>query len=50
MRCLAAANIPLAGPLRTVDVFPLILDWLGVALPAGIDGALPKLEERRLIA
>jgi hypothetical protein len=46
MRCLAAANVPLGGPLRTVDVFPLILDWLGVDLPAGIDGALPAVEAR----
>jgi hypothetical protein len=50
MRCLAAANIPVAGPLRTVDVFPLVLDWLGLDLPAGIDGVLPAVEERRLIA
>jgi hypothetical protein len=46
MRCLAAANIPLAGPLRTVDVFPLILDWLGIDVPSGIDGALPAVEAR----
>lgn len=50
MRCLAAANVPLAGPLRTVDVFPLILDWLGLDLPAGIDGALPAVDDRVLIA
>jgi hypothetical protein len=46
MRCLAAANIPLAGPLRTVDLFPLILDWLGIDPPAAIDGALPAVEAR----
>jgi hypothetical protein len=33
------ASEPLpAGPLRTVDLFPAMLDWLGVAVPAGIDG------------
>ena len=25
-------------PLRTVDLFPTMLSWLGVAVPAGIDG------------
>lgn len=28
----------LAGPLRTVDLFPAMLDWLGVDVPEGIDG------------
>ena len=28
-----------AEPIRTVDLFPAMLDWLGVAVPAGIDGA-----------
>jgi hypothetical protein len=46
MRCLAVANVPLAGPLRTADVFPLILDWLGLDVPANIDGALPAVESR----
>jgi len=27
-----------AGPMRTVDLFPAMLAWLGVAIPAGIDG------------
>jgi type I phosphodiesterase/nucleotide pyrophosphatase len=27
-----------AEPIRTVDLFPAMLDWLGVATPAGIDG------------
>jgi hypothetical protein len=27
-----------SGPLRTVDLFPAMLAWLGVAIPAGIDG------------
>lgn len=41
MRCLVAANRSLAGPLRTVDVFPLILRHLGHATPEGIDGVVP---------
>jgi hypothetical protein len=42
-----------AAPLRTVDIFPAMLDWLGVPLPPGIDGQpvwLPrrqKSEEQR---
>lgn len=38
-------NVPLAistplveGPLRTVDVFSIVLDYLGIAEPAGVDG------------
>lgn len=32
-------NHPLpAAPLRTADVFPALLDWLDVPVPAGIDG------------
>ena len=27
-------------PLRTIDLFPTMLDWLGVAVPEGIDGEL----------
>ena len=27
-----------AEPIRTVDLFPAMLDWLGVAVPAGLDG------------
>jgi len=42
MRCLAACNVPIDGPLRTVDVFPLVLHHLGLPIPAGIDGALPR--------
>jgi len=42
MRCLVASNHALAGPLRTVDLFPLILDYLGVEVPSGIDGVLPR--------
>jgi hypothetical protein len=29
-----------AGVLRTVDLFPSMLDWLGEPVPAGIDGQL----------
>jgi hypothetical protein len=28
----------LTTPVRTVDLFPAMLDWLGVPIPAGIDG------------
>ncbi|HEX6616070.1 MAG TPA: alkaline phosphatase family protein [Gemmatimonadales bacterium] len=30
----------LARPLRTVDLYPAMLDWLGVPVPPGIDGEL----------
>jgi hypothetical protein len=43
MRCLVAADRPLTGPLRTVDLFPLVLDHLGYEIPAGIDGVLPRV-------
>jgi hypothetical protein len=39
-----------AAPLRTVDLFPAVADWLGVPLPPGIDGApvwLPGFQRRR---
>lgn len=29
-----------ATPIRTVDLFPAMLEWLGVPIPAGIDGRL----------
>ena len=32
----ASAPLP-GGPLRTVDVFPALLSWLGVEIPEGID-------------
>jgi hypothetical protein len=35
------------GPLRTVDVFPAMLSWLGVAMPPGIDGEPVWLPGRR---
>lgn len=38
MRCLAAVNRPVRGPLRTVDVFPMILRHLGRSVPEAIDG------------
>jgi hypothetical protein len=28
------------APLRTVDLFPAMLDWLGVPAPEGLDGEL----------
>jgi hypothetical protein len=42
MRCLFAANRPVLGPVRTVDVFPLLLEHLGYEIPAGIDGVVPQ--------
>lgn len=43
MRCVVAANRPVAGPLRTVDLFPLLLRHLGVEVPAEIDGRTPRV-------
>jgi hypothetical protein len=39
-----------AEPVRTVDLFPAMLDWLSVAIPEGIDGESVWLpgERRRL--
>ncbi len=39
-----------SGPVRTVDLFPAMLDWLGVPVPEGIDGESVWLpgERRRL--
>ena len=31
------------GPIRTVDLFPAMLRWLGVELPPAVDGAAPWL-------
>jgi len=36
-----------AAPLRTVDLFPAMLDWLGVEVPEGIDGEPVWLPNRR---
>jgi len=39
-----AINLPCAhGPLRTVDVMPLIADHLGVAVPDDLDGTCPAV-------
>jgi arylsulfatase A-like enzyme len=35
------------APLRTVDIFPAMLDWLGVAVPEGIDGQPVWLPRRQ---
>jgi hypothetical protein len=43
MRCLFASNRPIMGPVRTVDVFPLLLEHLGYEVPAGIDGITPQV-------
>jgi hypothetical protein len=37
-----------AAPLRTVDLFPAMADWLDVPLPEGIDGASVWLPGARL--
>jgi len=38
------SNVPLPdGPIRTADLFPAMLRWLGVELPAVVDGAAPWL-------
>lgn len=37
-----------ADPLRTVDLFPAMLDWLDVEIPEGIDGESVWLPRRRL--
>ncbi len=42
MRCVVAANRPLPGPLRTVDLFAIMLDYLGIAIPEGVDGSIPS--------
>jgi Type I phosphodiesterase / nucleotide pyrophosphatase len=36
-----------SAPMRTVDLFPAMLGWLGVAVPEGIDGEPIWLPERR---
>ena len=38
MRCVVALNRPTTGPLRTVDIFALVLQHLGYEIPSGIDG------------
>ncbi len=41
MRCLLVSNRTLRSPVRTVDVFPLVLEHLGRAVPREIDGVSP---------
>jgi hypothetical protein len=43
MRCLVVANRPFApeSVTRTVDLFPAVLDHLGIAIPDAIDGVRP---------
>jgi hypothetical protein len=52
MRVPIASSIPLPdSPMRTVDLMPTILEHLGLAVPAGIDGvAAMRLEHARSIA
>jgi len=38
MSCLAAVNRPVHGPMRTVDVFPMVVEHLGYPVPTAIDG------------
>lgn len=40
MRCLVAANHQLEGPLRTADLYPIILEHLGHRSPNPIDGVI----------
>lgn len=40
MRCVVATNRPVSGPMRTVDLFPLMVEHLGHEIPPGIDGQL----------
>ena len=40
----SSAPLP-PGPLRTVDLFPAMLSWLGVELPPVVDGAAPWVPE-----
>ena len=45
------ANVPVPGVVRTVDLFPAMLDWLDLPIPAGIDGRLswrPRAECKEL--
>lgn len=46
MRCLMALNRPVEGPMRTVDLFPLVLKHLGHDVPVGIDGVLDQRDTR----
>jgi Type I phosphodiesterase / nucleotide pyrophosphatase len=37
-------------PLRTTDLFPYMLDWLGVPIPQGIDGEWTGIEAKKVEA
>jgi hypothetical protein len=40
MLCLSAVSKPVRGPMRSVDVFPMVMDHLGHPAPVNIDGML----------
>ena len=42
MHCLVALNKPMQGPLRTVDIFPIVLKHLGCEVLSNIDGVAPR--------
>ena len=42
----AAINRPVAGPMRAVDTFPMMLEHLGHGIPDGIDGRLRPPERK----
>jgi hypothetical protein len=50
MHCLVAANRRWNGPIRTVDLFPAILEHLGVPTPLGIDGTMPRPQTMEHVA
>jgi hypothetical protein len=43
-----ALNHPVTGPMRTVDLFPYVMQHLGHAVPEGIDGVLVTDPKRAL--
>jgi hypothetical protein len=48
----SSAPLP-AEPIRTVDLFPAILNWLGEPVPPGLDGEpvwLPGEQRTRAVA
>ncbi len=45
MRCLVASNRPVEGPLRTADLFSLVLEHLGHRIPVGTDSLSGLREE-----
>ena len=40
MLCLSAVSKPVRGPMRSVDVFPMVLDHLGHPMPGPTDGVV----------